>query len=379
MLIDGKDFKINVLILLMEDEVDVTVLTVETLLDGLEDGVVISVLLNGGSNPALRELLAGCGSIRYYESDKNLGVAGGRNYLFRTRECMESEIVIILDNDVVPPFDYISRLAGFLLRQENAGIVGPVIADIKKGAELYKAKYSGHRGVFGGNIYKVTSAEIKAELIDQLKPGKLFHIGVHPDYYYAYLSSKPWLYAFANTFLKIFGAKYDYAPFLNSNRKYLDMIKKGVDRYEVSNVGGGSSVFRRRLLDEIGQLDDRFNPYGFEDVDFSIRALKAGYKNYIDTNTWLLHGTDSRHKVRDLYRIAANNFRCRTILASLIFPAPRKYRLVILKMIFAIFIMEAVTMRPDFIKLFKARLGGYRMGLEVIDGKKSLEMNLRGS
>ncbi|MCI5224228.1 MAG: hypothetical protein D3924_16540 [Candidatus Electrothrix sp. AR4] len=53
------------------------------------------------------------------------------------------------------------------------------------------------------------------------------------------------------------------------------------------------------VVNEIGFFNDCFNPYGFEDSDFCIRALKAGYVNYVTNKIWLLHGTDSRHKARD--------------------------------------------------------------------------------
>jgi hypothetical protein len=56
MIIGKKDYKINVLILFMEHEADVTVATVETLMDGIEEGMVVSILLNGGSRSDLRKM-----------------------------------------------------------------------------------------------------------------------------------------------------------------------------------------------------------------------------------------------------------------------------------------------------------------------------------
>lgn len=41
---------------------------------------------------------------------------------------------------------------------------------------------------------------------------------------------------------------------------------------------GGASLYRRRILDEIGGFDENFFAY-FEDVDLSWRANNAGYKN----------------------------------------------------------------------------------------------------
>ena len=43
---------------------------------------------------------------------------------------------------------------------------------------------------------------------------------------------------------------------------------------------GGASLYRRRILDEIGLFDEEFFAY-FEDVDLSWRADNAGYKNVL--------------------------------------------------------------------------------------------------
>jgi len=43
-------------------------------------------------------------------------------------------------------------------------------------------------------------------------------------------------------------------------------------------VSGGSGAFRKKVWDELGGLDPLFNPFYWEDIDLSYRALKAGYK-----------------------------------------------------------------------------------------------------
>ena len=86
-----------------------------------------------------------------------------------------------------------------------------------------------------------------------------------------------------------------------------------------ANVAGCCQVFRRDLLDEIGYLMDEFSPYGYEDVEFCIRALEAGKRNYVDPRILMLHGTDRRHLERrtPAARIVThrNFMRCKTLLA----------------------------------------------------------------
>ncbi|MBU1200640.1 hypothetical protein KJ953_03895 [Patescibacteria group bacterium] len=53
--------------------------------------------------------------------------------------------------------------------------------------------------------------------------------------------------------------------------------KKGkVNEVEVAN--GGSSIYRRKIWNKIGGIDMMFEPYWWDDVDYSYRAKKAGYK-----------------------------------------------------------------------------------------------------
>lgn len=367
MLVDGVDYKINIVILLMENEIDVTVQTVETLMESVEDGVVISVLLNGGSNPELKKLLSTVDCIRYYESPSNLGVAGGRNFLLKTAECKGSDIVMILDNDVVPPVDYVRNLATFLIRQKDAGVVGGIVADIDTSITYRAVRHFGDRGRFDNKIFRITSKEIKQYLTPNLTPWCLFHIGIDPDFKFAYFSACPNFYRIVNPFLALFRISKRSNPVLKWNTKYLQLILNGADKYVVSNVAGCSQAFRRKLVDEIGYLNDMFNPYGFEDVDFCIRSTKAGYKNYIDTNTCLYHGTDTRHKEKNPNKALENQFRCLTILASGTVYDPLRYKHVMLKTIIVSFLFDLLIRPHQAFKRVKAKVRGFKTGVRTVE------------
>lgn len=43
-------------------------------------------------------------------------------------------------------------------------------------------------------------------------------------------------------------------------------------------ANGGSSIFRKRIWDELGGMDKLFLPFYFEDIDLGIRGRKAGFK-----------------------------------------------------------------------------------------------------
>ena len=54
-------------------------------------------------------------------------------------------------------------------------------------------------------------------------------------------------------------------------------------------VSGGSGAFRKRVWDELGGLDSLFNPFYWEDIDLSYRALKAGYKLVFEGSSVVRH------------------------------------------------------------------------------------------
>lgn len=54
-------------------------------------------------------------------------------------------------------------------------------------------------------------------------------------------------------------------------------------------ASGGSGLFRRSLWDELGGLDELFNPFYEEDVDLGYRATKRGFKNIWEPESRVEH------------------------------------------------------------------------------------------
>ena len=57
---------------------------------------------------------------------------------------------------------------------------------------------------------------------------------------------------------------------------------------EVEILAGAFMFIRKKVLDEIGLLDETFFMYG-EDIDLSYRITQAGYKNYYFADTTIIH------------------------------------------------------------------------------------------
>jgi len=54
-------------------------------------------------------------------------------------------------------------------------------------------------------------------------------------------------------------------------------------------VSGGSGAFRRETWNKLGGLTELMNPFYWEDIDLSYRALKAGYKIVFEKKSTVVH------------------------------------------------------------------------------------------
>jgi len=59
--------------------------------------------------------------------------------------------------------------------------------------------------------------------------------------------------------------------------------------HETDSAGGACFLIRRSLIDTIGMLDEGYSPAYFEDVDFGLRARKAGFKLVHDGEVSIIH------------------------------------------------------------------------------------------
>lgn len=77
---------------------------------------------------------------------------------------------------------------------------------------------------------------------------------------------------------------------------------------------GFALLIKRNVLNIVGNLDERFTPGNFEDNDYGMRVLRAGYKNVLCKNSFIIHfGSKSFkkevNKYVDVMRINAQKFQ----------------------------------------------------------------------
>lgn len=89
---------------------------------------------------------------------------------------------------------------------------------------------------------------------------------------------------------------------------FLVHSKGRTDKNNTLWASGGSSAFRKSLWIKLGGLDEIYNPFYWEDIDISYRALKSGYKILFDPRSIIFH---EHHK--GAIRRGYSEFAIRTI------------------------------------------------------------------
>lgn len=85
--------------------------------------------------------------------------------------------------------------------------------------------------------------------------------------------------------------------------------KKGeVDSSNTFWVSGGSSVLRREIFNKLGGFDELYDPFYWEDIDLSYRAMKSGYSLKFEAKSKVTH-RHSEGAIKKHYK----NFRIKTI------------------------------------------------------------------
>ncbi len=65
-----------------------------------------------------------------------------------------------------------------------------------------------------------------------------------------------------------------------------------VDKNNTLWVSGGAAIFSKKIWDKLGGLYEIYNPFYWEDIDLSYRALKSGYQIYFEPNSLVVHSQE---------------------------------------------------------------------------------------
>lgn len=306
-----------VAIIFMTEEEPATAMAVASLHDQLESNDTLLILHNGSAGPQFSAKYASLDRVKYLECEENLGVAGGRNVLFAQPECQEADLIFFVDSDAIVPSDYLNKMTEFMASDPDIGVAGPVVLNYKSIRPILAEKRA--QSTFEPldvEYFQFQTSELERLFVGRLDPDILDHAGTNPNWDYAYFSNEDAMQKLFEA-LGIMGPK-RFAIGLKHSEADLKTLNQGNSKIPVTNIAGCCQVFRGSLLQEIGAIYDLYSPYGHEDVDFCLSALKAGKTNYTTNTTFMMHRTDQRHENRAQIsanrRKQVNESRVRTIL-----------------------------------------------------------------
>ncbi|PLW96022.1 MAG: glycosyl transferase family 2 [Marinilabiliales bacterium] len=196
------------------------------------DGEVIVVDNNSidGSNAMVKKKFP---EVRLYENKQNLGFSKANNQGIKKSS---GEYVLLLNPDTVVEDDTFSKVVEFMDTHQEAGALGVKMVD---GAGKFLPESKRGLPTPEAAFYKMFGI---SSLFPRSKRFSKYHLG------------------------------------------YLDEN----EIHEVEILSGAFMLLRKKVLDEIGLLDETFFMYG-EDIDLSYRVIKAGYKNYYFPKTRIIH------------------------------------------------------------------------------------------
>jgi GT2 family glycosyltransferase len=295
--------KIAAIILFMPKELRPTLMCVESILNSSYENLDLYILQNGASSSndiSYKVEFDGFDRVNFFYSEVNLGVAGGRNLLME--EISDTtEFISILDNDLIITKNYFDKMVKNYKPQ--CGILGSVVLDYRKFLVTpYFLKFLKSNSKIFPYYFDIADEDI-SDFINEsshaIQRSQLFHTGVNPDVKLAYFS--PLNRIFGKFICKVkrrLGQSDEREVELRDSRVHRAKINKN-ELVQASNIAGCCQFFSKSILDTVGFYDNQFNPYGYEDVDFSLRVIDSGLKNYTVMDSFLVHGTDDRHRKRN--------------------------------------------------------------------------------
>lgn len=212
----------------------------------------VFVVDNASSDGSVDLVKAKFPEVRLIANRTNVGFATANNQAIREAR---GEYVLLLNPDTVVEEDIFEKTAQFMDRHPEAGALGVKTLD-GRGHYLPESKRS---------LPKPSIAFYKMFGLSALFPKS-----------------------------KIFGQY--HLTYLDENAVH-----------EVDVLSGSFMLIRRSVFDKVGLLDETYFMYG-EDIDFSYRMTRAGYKNYYFPRARIIHykgestKKDSLHYVMTFYK-----------------------------------------------------------------------------
>ncbi|MFA6524965.1 MAG: glycosyltransferase family 2 protein [Patescibacteria group bacterium] len=197
------------------------------------------IVVDNGSNDRTREIIKEqFKDVILIENGTNLGFAGGNNIGIRKALSLGAEYVALLNQDTEVPNIFVSNCVAYLQANSNIGLASPIVLYPKDN----RIWFAGSRIFRGREILTHPTTKIGEHI----------------------------------------------------NKKML--LDGKTDKYTADWLSGCALFIKKEVFSKIGFIDEKFFMYG-EDVDFSLRAVRAGYDLGIVSNTKIIHKEELNKKL----------------------------------------------------------------------------------
>ena len=299
--------KIGVYFIFQPEEIRSTLDWLDWVYPQCDENTQLFGIVNGRLDDAWKEKLLSFQYLNITFSNKNRGVAGGRNIVVSEAVKWGAELLVSLDNDILVPKDYFRRMASEFAKlkasKPNLGIITPTIFDINSLVEVYSLDHV--KRLFLDDDAAVLSEKVLSDSAELSKKDYFYHLGAS-GWKGCYLVS-----SFFNKFYEkkrfketVFSDDTNRDKYLfvwhKSKKEIRDGILEGNLKYlKADTLPGGLHVYESSYIKKYGLFDERFNPYGFEDSEMCIRGIEDGLEHYLIGDVFVAHDLDQRFQKRN--------------------------------------------------------------------------------
>lgn len=236
----------------------------------------------------------------------NLGVAGGRNRLVQEAITRGAEFVLSVDDDFLLPPDYpdvmVRAYEALAAEGKRPGILTPATLDFNSVKSVLYNPGALALVERGGPVTTPLTEEVRARIKedDSFGSGSIYHMGIR-DWKGTYCFSQPQL---DRDILAAYGletpALTGAEASLKTRKDAVDLVLSGAAPIEIQTAPGGICLYSVELFDQLGGICETFNPFGYEDADFALRAANLGYRHYCVPEALAIHDIAYRLSDRPL-------------------------------------------------------------------------------
>jgi GT2 family glycosyltransferase len=220
-------------IMLTLNQRESTLRALESLMPQLEPGMRVLVWDNGSTDGTVEAVQGACADVIAHHHPSNLGVASGRNAGARLMiDRFLPEYLLFLDNDLVLRPRFVRELLDTLERMHDVG-------------------------------------QVQAKLLYLDEPSRINDGG--------------------GCRINFWLGQTDPVGFKEIDRGQCDRIAPCIS-------GGGAMMVRAQLFDELGGFDPIFDPFGPEDLDFSLRLQARGHRALYIPASVALHAVNHTYE-----------------------------------------------------------------------------------